>query len=103
MEKSLLDKLHNGTMDEIDEDMIAARVKNAVSKIMEECSNSVDRIDALFKEYSEETKIAGVSCVVLAQCKIFHRNDGESDVSLIIGSTPRIEAMIEHEKGDLNR
>lgn len=103
MEQSLLNKLHNGTMDEIDEDMITARLKNAATKIMEECSKSVDRLNALFEEYSVEAKMLGLSCVVLAQAKAFHRSDGESDVTLIVGSTPNIEKMFEHEKGDLNR
>lgn len=103
MEQSLIDKMKTGTLDEIDEDMIAARVKSATTKIMDECANSVDRIHALLEEYSVEAKMAGISCVVLAQCKLFHRNDGKSDVSLVIGSTPRLEAMMEYEKGDLKR
>lgn len=103
MEQSLIDKIKAGTLDEIDEDMIAARVKNATIKIMNECSNSVERISELFKEYSMEAKMAGISCVVIAQCKLFHKNDGESDVSFIVGTTPNIEKMFENEKGDLNR
>ena len=95
MEQALLDKINNGTLDEIDKDMITARVKNATNKIMEEFSNSVERIHALIEEYSIEAKMAGISC------KLFHKNDGESDVSLVVGSTSRIEKMFEHEKGDL--
>lgn len=103
MEQSLIDKIKQGNLDEIDEEMIAARVKNATTKIMEECANSVERIHVLLEEYSMEAKMAGISILVLAQTKIFHKNDGESDVCLVVGSTPRIEAMMEHEKGDLNR
>lgn len=103
MEQSLIDKIKAGTLDEIDKDMITARLKNAANKIMDECSNSVDRISALFKEYAMEAKMLGISCVVLTQAKAFHRSDGESDVAFIVGTTPNIEKMFENEKGDLNR
>lgn len=103
MEQSLIDKIKAGTLDEIDKDMLTARLKNAATKIMDECSKSVDRLSELFKEYPIETKLLGISCVVLAQAKAFHRSDGESDVTFIVGTTPNIEKMFENEKGDLNR
>ena len=83
MEQSLIDKIKQDNLDEIDKEMISARVKYTTNKIMDECSNSVERINALFKEYSVEAKMAGISCVVLAQCKLFHKNDGESDICLL--------------------
>jgi uncharacterized Zn finger protein len=103
MEQSLINKLKQNNLDEIDKDMIAARVKNASIKIMDECSNSVDRINALLEEYSVEAKLAGISCVLLSQVKAFHRSDGESDVAFIVGTTPNIEQMFDHEKGGLSR
>lgn len=101
MEQSLIDKFNQNNLDEVDKDMIMARVKYATNKLLEECSNSVERIHALLEEYSVEAKMAGISCIVLAQCRLFHKNDGESDVSLVLGSSSRLEAMMEHEKGDL--
>ena len=103
MEQTLINKIKQGNLDEIDKDMITARLKYAADKIMDECSNSVDRINALFKEYSVEAKLLGISCVVIAQAKAFHRSDGESDVTFVVGTTPNLEKMFEYEKGDLKR
>lgn len=103
MEQSLIDKIKQDNLDEIDKEMIVARVKNATNKIMAECANSANRINTLLEEYSVEAKLVGLSCVLLAQSKMFHRNDGKSDVGLVVGATPNIVAMLDHEKGDLNR
>ena len=103
MEQILIDKIKAGTLDEIDKEMIAARVKNATDKIMTECANSIERINALLEEYSVEVEMAGISCVLLSQCKLFHRNDGESDCCLVVGSSRNLSAILDHAKSGLKR
>lgn len=103
MEQSLIDKIKQDKLDEVDKDMIAARIKNATITIMEECTNSIERISALFDEYAIEAKMAGLSCVFLVQPKMFHKNDGKSDACLVVGSTPNISAMLDDVKEGLKR
>lgn len=101
MEKSLLDKIHNGTTDEIDKEMIMARCKNATIKFIDAFSECLDRMSDIADEYEDELRLVGLSCVMLVQTKMFHKNDGESDSTYVFGKSSNIEPMLEHIKGEL--
>ena len=101
MEKSLLEKIHNGTTDEIDKEMIVARCKNATIKFMDAFSECIDRMSDIADEYEDELRLVGLSCVMLVQTKMFHKNDGESDSSYVFGKSSSINSMIEHFKEEL--
>ena len=59
MEKALLEKLRNNNCDDIDKDMILARVKNAMNEYKKVIDAFDAGIDYLYKngfEYSEQQK-----------------------------------------------
>lgn len=60
MEKSLIEKWKNNTMDEVDKEMFRARLRVAANKIVEGFQTIEYAVDA----YSDEMKIMGV-CISL--------------------------------------
>ena len=60
MEKSLIEKIEKGNCDEIDLDMITARVMIATKKLHNLFGQFGDSLKELCNEYSKELEIAGV-------------------------------------------
>lgn len=63
MEQALLEKLRNNNCDEIDKDMIIARVKNAMNEYKKVIDAFDAGIDYLYKNYADEMKLCGVAIV----------------------------------------
>lgn len=103
MEKSLLDKIHNRTMDEVDKDMVAARCKNACDQIFNTASECIEKLDKVCKEFDDEIHLMGISLVLTGQIKAFHREDKELECGLIIGTTKNVSEILDTVKGDLKR
>lgn len=95
MEQSLLDKLHNGTMDEIDKDMLAARCKNACDHIFNVASDCIEKLDKVCKEFEDEVRLLGISIVLSGQIKALHRTDEETECGLVIGTTKNVSALLD--------
>lgn len=69
MEKSLFEKLKNGTCDEIDKDMITARVKvvhQELLKSLKDLGKISERIGQICEEYKEEAYIIGFRLIIAA-------------------------------------
>lgn len=62
MQKSLIEKWKNNTMDEVDEEMFRARLRVASDKIIE----GLQAIHEATTEYEDEMKIMGISIVLYA-------------------------------------
>ena len=101
MEKSLLEKLRNGTMDEIDKDMMAARCKNACDRIFNVASDCIDRLDEVCKEFDDEVRLMGISLVFSGQVKALHRMDKDTECGLVIGTTKNVSALLDKIREEL--
>lgn len=74
MEKSLLEKMKNGTCDDIDKAMIASRVLRALKDTMSEVVKFGKKIEELQEQYAAELKMAGFA-VVCGSTNITDEND----------------------------
>lgn len=66
MEKSLVDKLKNGTLDSIDEDMIVARLHNVNKQIegaLEQISKSIHALSDICDNHKEEVVLLGFTFI----------------------------------------
>lgn len=66
MEKSLVDKLKNGTLDSIDEDMVVARIRNVdkqIEKVLEQISTSIHALSDICEEHKEEVVLLGFTFI----------------------------------------
>lgn len=69
MEKSLFEKLKNGTCDEIDKDMIAARVKVVHQELLsclKDLGELTEKISRICEEHKEEAFIIGFRFIMAA-------------------------------------
>ena len=64
MEQALVEKLKNGTADDIDIDMIASRCMNANEKLLDLISTFLDQFEKLTEEYEQEFKIGKCTLVM---------------------------------------
>ena len=64
MEKSLLEKMANGTCDEIDRDMITARVLDFHEKLVELCSDFCKKTQELIRGHEVEMGLSGHAVVM---------------------------------------
>lgn len=104
MEKSLFEKLKNGTCDEIDRDMIAARVKVVHQKLLEslrDLGEVSERIGQICKEYKEEACLIGFRLIIAASDdvsdKIFDVPEEKRDGVLcqsIFGEREDVKALL---------
>ena len=101
MEKALLNKIHNRTMDEIDKEMVTARCKNACDHIFGVASECIDKLNNVCEEFSDEVRLMGISIVFSGQVKALHRTEEETDCGLIIGTSKNISAILDNIRGQL--
>ena len=69
MEKSLIEKWQNHTMDEVDKEMFRARLRVAADKITE----GLHAIDDAIDQYPDEMKIMGV-CISLRAGSLYNKS-----------------------------
>lgn len=80
MEKQLMDKIRNHTTDDIDKDMIIARLKvvqSEVEDILKELNKSLDRLHDLCQDKKDETALFDFRFILACDDKIIH-NDNDS-------------------------
>ena len=78
MEKQLMDKIRNHTTDEIDRDMITARLKSAhgeLDDILKELGAVLDKLHDLCDEKRDELGLLEFSFVLACDDKIIHDKD----------------------------
>lgn len=104
MEQALVDKLKNGTLDDIDEDMIIARISNVdkrIEAVLKHISANIHILSDICDEYKEEVSLLGFTFVCAydnnvqqVQRKkhgIYEENDAAC--TYVIGATDSINAM----------
>lgn len=64
MEQSLIEKLKNGTYDEIDRDMITARVSDFHEKLMDLCNDFCNNVQELVSGHEAEMGLSGHAIVM---------------------------------------
>jgi hypothetical protein len=64
MEQSLLEKMKNGTVDDVDRDMIFARVFDFHEKLMDLCSDFCDKMKELVSSHEVEMGLSGHAIVM---------------------------------------
>ena len=82
MEKQLMDKIRNHTTDEIDKDMITARLKAAHRALRDKLDAFVEALEGVnnfCKEHSDEVKLLNFRLCVTFDDDILHRDTTEND------------------------
>ena len=99
MEKALLEKLRNNNCDDIDKDMILARVKNAMNEYKKVIDAFDAGIDYLYKNYADELKMCGVAIVAGCTDSI-HTFFGAEDIPFkcCIGNNEGVEIVMKQLK-----
>ena len=92
MEKSLFEKLKNGTCDDIDKDMIVSRVKRAVKDVVSATAEYTNKLKELGEQYSDEMKLGGFA-VVLYVTDITE-DDDEIGTKVVLGRNDKIEKLV---------
>jgi hypothetical protein len=68
MERQLLERAANGTMDEVDAEMLKARLHNTISEL----NSHIDAIANICDEHGDELKLMGMNIVLVVDstCKM---------------------------------
>ena len=104
MEQALMDKLKEGTLDDIDKDMITARIKNVnkqIEAVLGQISAGIRVLGGICSEHQEEVSLLGFSFVCAYDNniqQIGHKKHGtyeENDAACVyaLGSAGGIKAM----------
>ena len=96
MEKSLLEKLHSGNLDDIDKTMIACRVERAISKALEVCTKFENEFKSVQEEYDQELKIGQFSMVWAVGTYLDEvvTSDGGCGLMALVGSQPNLVKLV---------
>ena len=94
MEKSLLEKMKNGTCDEIDRDMIIARVGVAGTEMMKLVSKFCDDLKNLTTEYKDELRMIDFG-IVLGCTEMTDEFNGGADIgsNVMYGSSKQLKKI----------
>lgn len=103
MEKSLMERLKNHTLDEIDMDMIASRVMhvhNKLSEVYADIAKAMHRIEEIKSEHPEEVQLLRVRIVIAVDDEIIHEDAKESNPSgipllAIAGNKRDVESILD--------
>ena len=82
MEKQLMDKIRNHTTDDIDKEMIIARLKAAHSEledILNELNKSLSKLHNLCSEKKDEMALLDFRFILACDDKIIHDDDSGHD------------------------
>lgn len=101
MEKQLLDKMRRHELDDVDKDMILARLKLAhseVEDILKELNKSLDRLHDLCQDKKDEMALLDFRFILACDDKIIH-NDNDSSHDGVpclctFGSRAAIEGLL---------
>ena len=96
MEKSLMEKLHSGNLDDIDNTMIACRVERAIIAILKVCTDFEHKLKEVYEEYDQELKIGQFSMVwAVGTCldKVI-TSDGGCVLMDLVGSQPNLVKLV---------
>ena len=103
MEKSLMERLKNHTLDEIDMDMIVSRfmnVHNKLSEVYADIAKAMHRIEEIKSEHPEEVQLLGVRIVIAVDDEIMHEDAKESNPSgipllAVVGGKRDVESILD--------
>lgn len=101
MEKQLMDKIRNHTTDDIDKDMIIARLKVAQSEvedILNELNKSLSKLHDLCCDKKDEMSLLDFRFVLACDDKIIHNRDDSANDGVpclcTFGSRSEIEGLL---------
>lgn len=97
MEKSLFEKFKNGTCDEIDKDMIAARVKVVHQKLLsclKDLGETAEKISRICEEYKEEVYLLGFRLVIAASDDVTEQKHNGVLCKSIFGNNEDVKALL---------
>lgn len=81
MEQSLIEKMKNGTCDEIDRDMISARVYDFHEKLMDLCGDFCEKVKELVSGHEVEMGLSGHAIVMGVISDI----EEETPIKMVVG------------------
>ena len=94
MEPALVEKLKNGTADEIDIDMIAARCKNAHNQLLSMVDKFTNELQAFIEEHGDELKIAKSTIVVGYQDSLSRMLSEQAPLRIVYGNGPLARNLV---------
>lgn len=97
MEKSLIEKMKNGTADDIDKDMIISRVLKAVKELHKVTSAFSESLEKLKEQYADELKMSGATIVMGVAVPTLSKvegNDFELLTEVIVGSSDNVDKAL---------
>ena len=97
MEKSLIEKWKNHTMDEVDKEMFRARLRVAADKITE----GLKAIDDAIDQYPDEMKIMGI-CISLRAGSLYNKSPIGS-CRVYLGDKDKLIAWAKEVQEDLEK
>ena len=97
MEKSLIEKWKNHTMDEVDKEMFRARLRVAADKITE----GLKAIDDAIDQYPDEMKIMGI-CISLRAGSLYNKSPIGS-CRVYLGDKDKLIAWAKEAQEDLEK
>lgn len=94
MEKSLIEKMKNGTADDIDKEMVVSRVLNAVKHLNKVCDDFSNNVKKVYEDYGDELKMAGASVVMGVNVSTCNK-DPDCLVKIVIGSNKDVKVIFD--------
>lgn len=103
MEQALLDKLKNGTADDIDVEMIAARCKVAHIGLLDLIKEYVDKFEEYTKEHEDELKIGKCTLVMAYTDQPVKLMGKDTAVRIVYGHGPYARDLLNKLQEDAAR
>ena len=97
MEKTLLEKWKNHTMDEVDKEMFNARIRVAADKIVE----GLDALNTAVEQYPDEMRIMGI-CLSLRAGSLYSKSPIGS-CRILVGDTEKLIAWNKEMQEELEK
>ena len=97
MEKHLIEKWQNHTLDEVDKEMFRARLRVAADKIME----GLKALDYAIDQYPDEMKIMGI-CISLRAGSLYPKSPIGS-CRVYLGDKDKLISWAKEAQGDLEK
>lgn len=97
MEKSLIEKMENGTCDDIDKEMIVSRVLKAVKELNKVVDTFTDSLKELREQYADELKLSGATIVFgVAVTSLSHEKEKDFELlsECVIGTPSNVDKAI---------
>ena len=94
MEQALINKLRDGTADDIDVDMIVARCKNAHNQLLSMVDKFTNELEAFIDEHGEELKIAKSTIVMGYQDDLSRIISKQAPLRIVYGNGPSARDLV---------